>query len=135
RKSAQRRLHSIAELAKNLVRDVDRILSDEIDSDSLGANEPYDELHFFQEGRRRVGEQEVSLVEEEHELRLVGISGFRQLLEQLGQHPKQETGVEARIVHQSVGRQHVDHPTAVDGLNQVVDVEHRLTEEALASLL
>ena len=58
------------------------------------------------------------------------------LLEQLGHEPEQERGVEARIVHQLVGRQDVDDaaPVAV-GAHQVLDVERGLAEELVALLV
>jgi DNA helicase HerA-like ATPase len=55
--------------------------------------EPALDLHDFlkldrvEQRLRRVVEQEVRLVEEEHELRLLRITDFGQLLEQLGEHP------------------------------------------------
>ena len=85
---------------------------------------------------RRIVEEKMRLVEEEHELGLVEIADLRQLLEQLRHQPEQEGGVEARIVHQLVGRQDVDDaaPVAV-GAHQVLDVERRLAEELVALLV
>ena len=80
-------------------------------------------------------EQQVGLIEEEHQLRLLRIPHLRQPLEQLGQQPQQEAGVEPRALHQPVRRQDVHHAPAIHRLEQVVDVEHGLTEEAVASLL
>ena len=83
---------------------------------------------------RRVLEQQVRLVEEEHQLGLVEVAHLGQRLEQLGQHPQQEGGVQARRVQQLVGRQDVDHALALDRLHEVADVEHRLAEELVAAL-
>ncbi len=76
------------------------------------------------------------LVEEEHQLRLVEIAHLGKLLEQLGEQPQQEGGVELRILHQLVGGQDVDDAAAVAVLlHQVVDVERGLAEELRAALV
>ena len=71
REGAQRVLHAVAELRRHLVRHVERILGDEIDADALGADQPHHLLDLVEQRLGRVGEQEMRLVEEEHELRLV----------------------------------------------------------------
>jgi hypothetical protein len=58
-------------------------------------------------------EQQVRFVEEEHELGFVQVAHLGQHLEQFAQHPQQEGGVQARCVHQLVGRQDVDDALAV----------------------
>ena len=78
REGAQRVLHAIAELAQHLVRDIQRVLRDEVDADALGADQPHHLLDLLQQRLRRVVEQQVRLVEEEHQLRLVEIADFRQ---------------------------------------------------------
>ena len=84
----------------------------------------------------RLLEQEVRLVEEEHELGLGRIPDLGQLLEQLGQQPEQEGGVQLGCGHQPVGGQHVDDPLARQvGAHQLPDIERRLAEELLAALL
>ena len=75
------------------------------------------------------------LVEEEHELGLVAVADFGQALVQLGQQPQQQRRVHLRRLHQPVGGEDVDHALAVDGLQQVVDVQHRLAEELVGALL
>jgi hypothetical protein len=58
------------------------------------------------------------------------------LLEQFGEQPEQEGGVERRGVDQLFGSQHVDDAAAVGvDLHQVGDVEHRFAEELVAALL
>src|SRR5882724_6182141 len=58
------------------------------------------------------------------------------MFEQLGQKPQQETRVQPRVVHQLVGSEDIDNAAAVGvGLQQVLDVEHRLAEETVATLL
>ena len=113
REGAQRVLHAVAELRQHLVRHVERVLRDEIDADALGADQPHHLLDLVQQRLGRVVEQQMRLVEEEHELRLVGIADFRQLLEQLRQQPQQERRVEPRVLHQLVGGEDVDDAAAV----------------------
>ena len=128
-------LHAVAELAKHLVRDVERVLRDEVDADALRADQAHHLLDLLEQGRRRLVEQEMRLVEEEDELGFVHVADFRQLLEEFGEQPEQEGRIEARRAHQLVGGEDVDDALAVVGLHQVVDVEHRLTEEDVAALL
>ena len=47
---------------------------------------------------RRVVEEEVRFVEEEHELRLVEVADLRQRLEELGQEPHECGGEQLRLV-------------------------------------
>ena len=83
-----------------------------IHADALGADEPHDLLDLVQQRLRRVGEQQVRLVEEEHELRLVRIADFGQSLVELGQQPEQQRRVELRRLHQLVGGEDVDDAAA-----------------------
>ena len=128
-------LDPIAQLPKHLVGDVDRVLRHEVHAHSLRSDQAHHHLHLLHERGRRVGEEQVRLVEEEHELRLLEVPDLREILEQLREQPEEERGVEPRVHHQLVGRQHVDHALAVDGLHEVRDVQHRLAEELRASLV
>ena len=94
---------------------VGRVLGDEVDADALGADQAHHPLHRLDQRRRRVVEQEMRLVEEEDELRLVEVADLRQLLEQLRHQPEEEGGVEARVVHQLVGGEDVDDRPARPG--------------------
>ena len=76
----------------------------------------------------------MGLVEEEHELGLVGVAHFGQSLEQFRQHPQQESGIQARRLQQPVGRQDVDHPFSAHGLHQIADIKHRFAKKAVAAL-
>ena len=78
------------------VGNVERVLGDEIDADALRADQAHHLLDLLEQRLGRVVEQEMRLVEEEHELRLLGIADLGQLLEQLRQQPEQEGGVEPR---------------------------------------
>ena len=129
-------LHAVAELRQHLVGHVERILRDEIDADALRADQPHDLLDLVEQRLRRVVEQQMRLVEEEHELGLVRVADLGQLLEQLRQQPQQERGVEPRILHQLVGRQDIDVAAAVAvGAHEVLQGERRLAEEFLAALV
>src|SRR5262245_9777486 len=77
----------------------------------------------------------MSLVEEEDELRLIEIADLGELVEQLVEHPKQSCRVEARVVHELIGGEDIDHAIAVADAHEVVDVEGRLAEELVGALL
>ena len=129
-------LHAVAELRQHGLRHVERILRHEIDADALGADQPHHLLDLLQQRLRRVVEQQMRLVEEEHELRLVEIADLGHLLEQLRHQPQQERRVEPRALHQLVGGEDADDAAAVAvGLHQVLDVERGLAEELGRALL
>ncbi|EXI83887.1 MAG: hypothetical protein AW12_02525 [Candidatus Accumulibacter sp. BA-94] len=128
-------LHAVAELAEHLVGDVERVLADEVDADSLRADQPHHLFDLLEQRRRRLVEEQMRLVEEEDELGLVDVTDFGQLLEQLGEQPEQEGRIEARRSHQPVAGQDVDDAAAIVGLHQVADVEHRLAEEQVTTVL
>ncbi|MOA53817.1 hypothetical protein D3C78_1856320 [compost metagenome] len=77
------------------------------------------------------------LVEEQRQQRLLGIATLGQLLEQLGQQPEQEGGVDlGRLVDQAAGVEQVDAPAAVRRrLQQVLQLQRRLAEQRLGALL
>ena len=136
RERAQRVLDAVAELAENVVRDVGGALRHEVHADALRANQPDDLLDLLDERRGRVVEEQMRLVEEEDERRFFGIADLRQVLEQLRQHPQEKRRVQLRLTHQLVGDEDVDNAPAFRiGLEEIVDVEHRLAEEPLAALL
>ena len=121
---------------EHLVGNVERVLGDEVDADALGADQADHLLDLVEQRARRLVEQKMRLVEEEHELGLVRIADLGQLLEQLGQQPEQEGGVQLGRHHQPVGGEQVDHAPAVAvRAHQVLDVERRLAEEVVAALL
>ncbi len=91
---AQGVLDPVAELAEHRLGDVERVLGDEIDPHPLGADQPHHLLDLLQQRLRRVVEEQVRLVEEEDQLRLLRVADLGQAFEQLGQQPEQEGGVE-----------------------------------------
>jgi hypothetical protein len=123
-------LHAVAQLGQHGVGHVQRVLRHEVHAHALAAHQAHHQFDALDQRRRRVLEQQVRLVEEEHQLGFFEVAHLGQHLEQLAQHPQQEGGVQARRVHQLVGGQDVDHALAVDRLHEVADVEHGLAEEA-----
>ena len=90
RESAQRMLYAVAQLAQHAVRDIQRVLGDEVNADAFGADQAHHLFDLGQQRRRRIVEQQVRFIEEEHQLRLFRVAHFRQVLKQLGQQPQQE---------------------------------------------
>ena len=128
-------LDPVAQLGGDLVGDVDRVLSDEVDADAFGADQPDDLLDLLEECVGGVLEQQVGFVEEEAQLRLVRVANLGERLEQLGQEPQEERGVEPGGRHQLVGGQNIDDSAAlVVDADEVGEVERRLTEEMVATL-
>ena len=136
REGAQRVLHAIAQLAEHRFGNVERVLGDEIHAHALGADQAHHLLDFFQQGGRRIGEQQVRFVEEEHELGLLGVADLGQLLEQLGKQPQQQCRVQLGRGHEPVGGEYVDDAASLAvGAHEVVDAQRRLAEKAVAALL
>ena len=78
----------------------------------------------------------MGLVKEEHQLGLIQIAGFRQALEQLREHPQQETGVQRGVLYQLDAVQHIDHAASLGvGTHPVLNLQRRFTEEQLPALL
>jgi hypothetical protein len=132
---AQRVLDAVAELGEHVGRHVVGVLGDEPDADALGADQPHHLHHLVDQRLRRVGEQQMRLVEEEDELRLLRIADLGQFLEELRQEPEQEHRVEPRRVHQPVGHQHVDPAPPAVGGDHVGKRERGLAEEAGRALV
>ena len=129
-------LYTVAKLAQHGVRNVERILADEVHADALGAHQPDNLLDLFQQRAGRFVEEQVRFIEEEDEFGLVAVADLRQLFKEVGQEPQQERGIQARRVQQSISRQDVHNTvTGRIGLHEVIQVEHRLTKKHLGALL
>ena len=129
-------LDAVAKLGKDLFGNIHRVLRDEIDVDALGQDQAHDLLDAVDQHLRRVVEEQMRLVEEEDQARLVRIAHFRQDLEQLGHQPQQEGGVEPRVHHQLVGGEHADRtPAVAGGAHDVGDAQCRFAEEMRGALL
>ncbi len=89
------------------------------------------------QGLGRVAEEQVRLVEEQRQQRLVSIAALGQLLEQLGQQPQQERCVNLRrLVHQTAGVEQVDASPAIGArLQDVFKLQRRLAEQGFGALL
>ncbi len=108
------------ELREHRVGHIGGQLGAEEHPDTLGADQLDRLLDLLQERLGRIGEQQVRLVEEEHQLGLVEVADLGQEGEQVGQHPHQEcreqhgAGGLAAQFHQR------DHPAALRvGAHQV----------------
>jgi hypothetical protein len=136
REGPQRVLHPVAELGEDDVRHVVRQLGDEEDAHALRADQPDGPRHLVEELLVGVVEQQVRLVEEEHELRLVEVPLLRQVGEQLGQQPHEE-GAEQRglVLHRGQLEQRHDAPAVGRRAEEVGDGELRLAEERGAPLV
>jgi hypothetical protein len=91
-------LHPVAELGEHIGRHVLRRLGDEEDADALRADQPDGLLDRVEERLGCVVEEQVRLVEEEHQLRLVEVADLGQVVEQVRQQPHQEGGEHRRPV-------------------------------------
>ena len=132
---AQRVLHAVADLARDLVRNVDRILRHEEHAHALGPDQAHHRLDRVLKGLRRIVEQQVRLVEEEHQLRLVLVAHLGKRLEQLGEQPEQVGRIQLGAAHQPVGGEDIDEtaPARIDA-KQVVHLQRGFTEEAIRPL-
>ena len=130
RERMQRVLHPVAQLPQNDLRHIRRVLRDEVNPHTFRPDQPRHLFDLGNQGLGRVGEQQMRLVEKEHQLRLVRIAHLRQLFEQLRQQPQQECRVQLRRQHQLFRRQHVDHPRA-RGIHphQVRQIQRRLAKQ------
>ena len=103
--------------------------------DALGADQPDGGGDGVQEGLRGVVEQQVGLVQEEHELGFVQVAGFGQFLEEVGQQPHQERGEQHRLGLQRGQLQAGDDAAAVrGGAQQFGGIELGFAEELLHAL-
>jgi hypothetical protein len=130
-------LHLEAELTEDLLRHVERALCHEVHAHALRPDEPRDLLDLVDERLRRVVEQKVSLVEEQYELRLLGVADLGEFLEEFGEEPQQKRRIYARRFAQQARRVEHTHdtvPREVDA-HQVVERKRRFAEEAVRALL
>ena len=75
-------------------------------------------------------------VEEEDQLGLVDIADFGKLFKELGEQPEQESGVEARRLHQLVGGKDGDETAAIGiDAHEIGNRERPLAEEMVGALL
>jgi len=111
-------------------------LGDEEHPHALGADQPDRPLDLVDERLGGAVEQQVGLVEEEHQLGAVQVADFGEGLEQLGQQPHHEGREHPRPVGH-VGQFEQGHDPLARGVGaqQVVDVEGGRAEQAGHALL
>ncbi len=76
REGTQGVLNTVAKLGKNLVGHVDRILRDEIHADTFGTDQADHLLDLVHQRLRRIIEQQMRFIKEEHELRQRYVADF-----------------------------------------------------------
>ncbi len=129
-------LDPVAQLGQHGVGDVVGQLGHEEHADALGPDEPHGLGDLVEELLRRALEEQVRLVEEEHQLGLREVAGLGQLVEQLGEEPHEERGEQAGLVLDGRQLEDVDDALAVGGRpDEVVDRQLGLAEERLGALL
>ena len=129
-------LHPVAQLAQNGFRHIGGVLGDEINPHPLGPDQPRHLFHLGNQGFGGIGEQQMRLIKEEHQFRLVGVADLGQLLEQFRQQPQQEGGIKPGRGHQLVPRQNADAATPF-GINrhQVGQLQRRFAEQPCPALV
>ena len=79
---SQGMLDAVAKLRQNRIGNIKRVLGHEINADPFGADELDNLLDFFDQHFRGFIKQQMCLVKEEDKTRLVGVTNFRQFLEE-----------------------------------------------------
>ena len=128
-------LDAVSELAQDVAGDVRGTLGDEPDANALGTDETDYLLDLVHQGLGRALEEHMGFVEEEDQFREVHLPYLGQRGVQFRQQPQQEGGVELGLEHEFVGRQHVHDALAAFALQEVINVEIRLSEELLRPLV
>ena len=82
RERPQAMLDPVAQLAQDNSRNIRRILADEIDPHAFRPDQPCDLFHLGNQRFGGIGEQQMRLVKEEHQLGFVRVADLRQGLEQ-----------------------------------------------------
>ncbi len=123
------------ELGQNGIGHIGGQLGAEEHAHTLGADEFHRLLDLLQEGLGGVLEQQVGLVEEEHQLGLVDVADFGEFVEQFGQHPHQERGEHRRtgglIAHLEQGD---DAASLVVDAQQIGGLQFRFPEEGVPAV-
>ena len=129
-------LHAVGELRQHLVGDVRRRLRDEVDSHTLRAHKLHHLDDLVHEPLGHVVEEQVRLVEEEHEPWLVGVTHLGQKLEERGEHPEQEHGIDLGRLDELGRIEDVHVPAAVRGAGKPVPkVKVGLAKEDVSALV
>ena len=128
-------LDTVSELSEDAFRNIGRGLGHEIYSDALASDKPYYLLDLVHESLGGVVEEHMGFVEEEDQFRKVHVSDFRKSGIEVREEPEQEGRVKLRVEHQLVGRKDVHDAFSAFALEEVIDVEVRLAEELVCTLV
>ncbi|MBB4714075.1 hypothetical protein BJ965_003957 [Streptomyces luteogriseus] len=124
-------LDAVAELGEDVGGYVLRGLRHEEDADPFRANQSHGLRDRLQERLGGVVEQQVRLVEEEHQPRLVDVAELGQIVEEVGEQPHQKGREQLRpVLHGAQLQDGDDAPPVLGRAQQLARVELRLTEEA-----
>ena len=83
-------MNAIAQLAEHIIRNIGGILGHKIHADPLGPDQAGDLFDLVDQCLWRAVKQQVRLIEEEHQLWLVGVADLWQFFKQFRQQPQQE---------------------------------------------
>ena len=135
-KGPQRVLHPVAQLRQYGIRHIGGVLGDEKHPHPLGPDQTGHLFDLVHQHLGRVLEQQMRLVEKEHQFGFVGVADLGQHLEQFRQQPQKEGRIEDGGIHQRIGGQNVDPapPIGITG-EQVHQVERWFAEQFRATLI
>ena len=129
-------LHPISQLAQDLIRNINRVLCDEVNAHTLRAYEPHNLLHFVSNDIRKIRKKQMRLIEKEDETRLLRIANLWKFLEEFRQQPQQEGGIELWRCNELVRGEDVDHTMAICiRLQQIIKIQRGLAEKLISALL
>src|SRR5436190_2087719 len=128
-------LDAVSELAQNDVRNVERILADEINPGAFRAYQSHHLLDLLFHRRLHVSKKQVRLIEKENEFGLFGIANLGEALKEFGEQPEEKRRVNfRRLLHELFGCQDIDDTAPALGLDEVIEIERRLTEKLVGAL-
>ncbi len=128
-------LDAVRELAEDLRGNVAGCLGDKEDAHALGTDQPDSGLDGLQERLRCAVEQQVCLVEEEHEFRFVEVTDLGQVCEKIGDQPHEEGRKQLWLLLERGKFEAVDDAAAVStGTQQIPGVEFGFAEEPVHAL-
>ena len=129
-------LDARAELGKHVTWHVFGRLGHEDDADPLRADETHCLRDRVEKVPRRVLEQQVCLVEEEHEFRFVEVTDLRKVVEEVGEQPHEKGRVEFGLVLHPGHFEQADDAAAVRvDPQEISGVDLRLAEKYVGSLI
>ena len=106
-------LDLISELGQNGIRNIGRILGDEIDPDALRTDQFHDLFDLLQKFFRSRIEQQMRFIKEEDHLGLCKVPHLRHHFIQFGKHPEQKRRIHGRVQDQFLAVKNIDHSASV----------------------